>query len=212
MINQSKACSGDVILAKNVNVDEHNLPALYMLWREKPLARSAVLPVPAEYTLRSYVEGDDNQLRSLLEIDGESMTQNEWQKYKDKVLPEGLFVIIHDNSKSLVATAGAAHNPNPGRYYFPFGGELGYLIVHPEHRGKRLGRIVCAQVVQRFLSAGYGSIRVAVLGWRYAAIKTYLRVGFEPFIHDRTLLTRWKRICKEIDWQYTPDDWPQPLN
>ena len=106
MINQSKACGGDVILAKNVNVDEHNLPALYMLWREKPLARSAVLPVPAEYTLRSYVEGDDNQLRSLLEIDGESMTQNEWQKYKDKVLPEGLFVIIHDNSKSLVALLG----------------------------------------------------------------------------------------------------------
>ena len=190
-----------------MNFDEHDLPGLYMLWPERKLPQS---PLLAEgYTLRSY-DGDD--VRTLLEVDGESMSHKEWQNYKDKVLPDGLFVIFDDQSSKAIATAGAVHNPNPGRYYFPSGGELGYLIVHPEHRGKGLGQVISACVVQRFLSAGYKSVRVAVKGWRLAAIKTYLKVGFVPFLHDPTLIPRWKSVCEKIDWPYTPADWPTDLS
>src|SRR5205085_8041316 len=106
-------------------------------------------------------------------------------------------------------TAGAVHNPNPGRYYFPFGGELGYLIVHPEHRGKRLGYQVSAMVIERFISAGYESIRVCVQGFRLAAIKTYLRLGFVPFLHTEDIRLRWQQICEQIDWPFEPGKWPR---
>lgn len=195
-----------------LSFDEHNLPGLYMLWPQKHVAQPPPVTLPEGYSLRSYIDEDDHNLRTLLEVDGESMSQQEWQHYKDRVLPDGLLVIVHNESNALVATAGAVHNPNPGRYYFPFGGELGYLIVHPEHRGKRLGQIISAHVVKRFLSAEYKCIRVGVQGWRHAAIKTYLKVGFVPFLHDASLLLRWKSVCEKIEWSYTPNEWPQDLS
>jgi mycothiol synthase len=192
--------------------DEHNLAGLYMLWSQKcPLDASPPL-LPEGYLLKSFSFGDDEKFRALIEIDGESLTNQQWQDYKDKVLPDGLFAIQHVESGSLVATAGAAHNPNPGRYHFPFGGELGYLIVHPDHRGKGLGQLISTHIVKRFLTAGYKSIRVGVKGWRHSAIKTYLKVGFVPFLHDEDLKRRWNRICEQIDWPYTPNDWPEDLH
>jgi mycothiol synthase len=150
-------------------------------------------------------------LLDLLSVDGEVMTGEEWMSYKDKLLPDGLFLIDHIDTKRLVATAGAVHNPNPGRYYFPFGGELGYLMVHPQHRKQGLGQIISWMVVQRLLSAGYKSIRVGVQGFRLAAIKTYLKVGFVPFLYQEDLYLKWERICEQIDWPYVPDKWPNNL-
>ena len=98
-----------------------------MLWPN----RLDVVQVPAllpNYKLRTYNDGDDRPLLELLESDGEAMDQGAWQEYQDMLLPNGLFG-IEDSEGCLVATAGAVHNPNPDRYYFPFGGELGYLIV-----------------------------------------------------------------------------------
>jgi len=196
-----------MVIADDLSPDERILPGLYMLWPPRDPPKIAL----AEgYTLRPSTE-EDHDVCTLLLVDGESMSQPEWQNYKDKILPDGLFVIVHDQSNELVATAGAVHNPNPGRYYFPFGGELGYLIVHPEHRGKGLGKAICSSVVQRFLAAGYESVRVAVKGWRLPAIKTYLKVGFVPFLHDPSVLLRWKRICEKLERPYTPNEWPTDL-
>jgi mycothiol synthase len=141
-----------------------------------------------------------------------TLDEQEWKDYKDRMLPGGLFLIIHSRTGSLAATAGATHNPNPGRYYFPFGGELGYLIVHPVHRGKQLGRAVSALVVQRFISAGYENIRVCVQGFRAPAIKTYLKLGFVPFLYKDDICLRWQRICEQLDWPFEPDKWPRTLN
>ena len=70
------------------------------------------------------------------------MTDAYWQDYLERVLPHGLFMLWHTTSNAAVATAGAIHNPRGSRYYFPFGGELAYLIVHPEHRGHGLGIVL----------------------------------------------------------------------
>jgi len=195
-----------------MTLDEHKLPGLYMLWLASLFPKPPDLETPLGYNVRTYIETDDSDLIELLSIDGGIMTDEKWRDYKDKILPEGLFLIHHTDTNRLVATAGAVHNPNPGRYYFPFGGELGYLIVHPEHRKRGLGQIVSSLVVQRFLSAGYKSIRVGVQGFRLAAIKTYLKVGFVPFLHHKDLYLRWERICMEMNWPYEPEKWPKKIN
>jgi mycothiol synthase len=147
----------------------------------------------------------------LQSIDGEPMSEQEWCDYRDSLLPKGLFLIEHITSACVVATAGAVHNPRPGRYYFPFGGELGYLMVKPEHRRRGLGGAVCAAVVRRFLSAGYESIRVCVQEHRLTAIRTYLRLGFEPFLHSQEVEKRWRQVYRMMSMPFTPELWPKKI-
>lgn len=182
-----------------------------MLWPGHRLDKPPGVELPAGYALRCYAAGDEALYQRLLEIEGWSMTEAQWQDYRDRLLPRGLFLLFHRESQALVATAGAVHNQNRGRYYFPFGGELGILVVHPDHRGQGLGQTLSACVVQRLLSAGYDCIRVGVQGFRLAAIKTYMKAGFVPFLHQEDLSQRWQRICDQIEWPYTPEEWPKTL-
>jgi mycothiol synthase len=81
-------------------------------------------------------------------------------------------------------------------------------VVMPEHRGRGLGSAVCAAVVRRFLSAGYDSIRVCVQEHRLPAIRTYLRLGFEPFLHSPEVEKRWQQVYGVMSIPFTPELWP----
>jgi mycothiol synthase len=195
-----------------MTLNEHRLPCLYLLWPEHLLSYPPSVRAPDGYVARPYVAGDDAALRHLLEPEEWVVADEAWQDYKDRILPGGLFLISHAATGALVATAGAVHNPNPGRFYFPFGGELGNLVVHPGHRGRGLGYLASAMVVGRFISAGYGSIRVCVQGFRLAAVKTYLRLGFAPFLHTEEVSLRWRRVCEEVGWPFEAEKWPRHNN
>ncbi len=117
-------------------------------------------------------------------------------------------MLWHTASNAAVGTAGAIHNPRGGRYYFPFGGALAYLIVHPDHRGHGLGMVLSNRVVRHLRSVGYEHIWVGVQGFRLPAIKTYLKRGFVPFLHQDGRSERWQRICTQLGWPYTPERWP----
>lgn len=189
---------------------EKRPPCLYMLW--PVVKRDVVVASPqADYRVRVYRDGDDSQLIELNRSDGESMSVGQWRDYLDQVLPEGLFVGEQVATGEIVATAGAVHNAKAGRYYFPFGGELGYLIVAREHRRRGLGGAVSGAVVGRLLAAGYRNIWVCVQEHRVAAIRTYLAVGFEPFLYAAEVAQRWRDVCGELGVAYRPDVWPQRL-
>jgi mycothiol synthase len=189
---------------------ERRPPCLYLLW---PRTRRDVQEprIREGYLLREYRDTHNANLLELLRSDGEEMKEGHWHSYRDMLLPDGLFLIEHLADARLVATAGAVHNPNPGCYYFPFGGELGYLVVAPEHRGQGLGTVVCVAVVRRLISAGYNSIRVCVQEYRLPAIRSYLRLGFEPFLHSEEVELRWERICNLLNIRFTPEAWPKRL-
>lgn len=188
--------------------DERDLPALYMLWDGTPPPAAAL---PHGYSLRPYAPDMDDALRALLAIDVPPLTPDRWQEYRDKLLPPGPLLVQEEAGGRLVATAAALHNPNPGRYYFPFGGELGYLSVDPAHQGQNLGNILAAMAVRKFIGAGYSSVRVAVQGFRLPAIKIYLKAGFVPFLHEAGLEERWQRICERLDWDFRPESCPRDL-
>jgi mycothiol synthase len=188
--------------------DESALPAPYLLWPTTPLAAAPQISLPTGYEFRSYRAGDEHAFYPLFKQEGWTMTDIHWQDYLERVLPHGLFILWHTASNAAVGTAGAIHNPRGGRYYFPFGGELAYLIVHPDHRGHGLGMILSNRVVHHLLSVGYEHIWVGVQGFRLPAIKTYLKLGFLPFLHQDGLSERWQRICTQLGWPYTPERWP----
>jgi mycothiol synthase len=191
--------------------DERLLPAMYMVW---PLHRLPAAPEPAPpdgYCVRACLVSDWSALRALIDAEG-PIQDSAWESLLDRVVPGGAFLGVHAESGRPVATASAVHNPRATRYYFPFGGEVGYVSVDPMHRRKGLARLVVARAVGRLIEAGYRHIFVGVQGWRLPAVQCHLSLGFVPFLHHEDLLPRWRRVCGQIGWAVREGEWPQSLS
>ena len=111
-------------------------------------------------------------------------------------LPGGIFFLLDEPTGAIVATACALHNPAAGQ---PFGGEMGWVAVDPDHRGKALGFIVTAAATNRLIEAGYGHIYLLTDDFRLAALKTYLRLGYVPFLFHPSMERRWRDVCTKLD-------------
>jgi len=112
-----------------------------------------------------------------------------------KVLPGGFFVIVHRSTGKIVATAMSTHKPTQ---LHPYGGELGWVAADPEHRGKGLGLAVCAQATARFIQAGYRNIYLLTDDFRLPAIKTYLKLGYEPLLFGEGMAERWESVYRKL--------------
>jgi mycothiol synthase len=91
----------------------------------------------------------------------------------------------------------------------PFGGELGWVASDPAHAGKGLGMAVCAAVTARLLQAGYRNVHLFTEFWRLPALKTYLKLGYVPFLYQEGMAARWQAICAQLGWPFTPEAWRQ---
>ena len=89
---------------------------------------------------------------------------------------------VHEESSEIVATAMALHSE-----VYPSGGELGWLACDPAHAGKGLGMVVSAAVTARFIDAGCRNIHLYTEDYRLPALKTYLRLGYIPFLYTPEL-------------------------
>ncbi|HXB67201.1 MAG TPA: GNAT family N-acetyltransferase [Candidatus Acidoferrales bacterium] len=188
---------------------ERQRPAMYMLW---PHQRGLpdVPSFPPAYRLYTVASERLDEARAVVETDG-AMSDSEWRRFCDSVVPDGLFVVVEDKSSAWVGSIGAAHNPAATRFYFPGGGQLGYLVVLPDHRGRGLGAALAAAAVRRLLHGGYRHIFLGVQDWRLAAIRSYLRLGFQPFIHAPELAERWRSVFGALGCEPRELDWPTSL-
>lgn len=110
----------------------------------------------------------------------------------------------HQGTGQIVATAMALHNY---KRTYPFWGELGWLAADPTHSGHRLGMALSAAVTARFIEAGYERIHLFTEDFRLAALKTYLKLGYVPVLYAPDMPDRWRSICRQLEWPYTPDEW-----
>ena len=199
---------------------------LQMVWPASRLDAPPDARVPDGYRLRALGPADAAAHAELMRRAGFSeWTAEKLGPWLLKVLPDGLFGIevkkgsgvfsrngpagccaekTPDPFFTLVATAMATHNPTEQH---PFGGELGWVAADPAHGGKGLGRAVCAAVVGRFLRAGYRRIYLKTDDWRLAAIKSYLKLGFVPFLHHPEMAERWRGVCEQLSWPFVPQEW-----
>ena len=72
--------------------------------------------------------------------------------------------------------------------------ELGWVAVRPEHRGRGLAYEVCRRVLLFAKSAGLDYTYLTTQDFRLGAIKTYLRLGFEPEIFEPGHSARWNEL------------------
>ena len=197
-------------LAVNSSAPEHELPALYMLRGRNATVEDAI---PPEYEVLPLPTRRWHDARAVVELDG-PVTDRAWGDLLARVLPGGLFVLRDRRSGQFIGTAIAIDNPAGSRFYFPAGGQLGYLVVDAAHRGKGLGYALVVAVVERFRTAGYQHLWLGVQGWRLAAIRTYLRAGYRPFLHapnTNALVTRWTCVFAAAGLTADVTTWPRAL-
>jgi mycothiol synthase len=180
---------------------------LKMLWPAQRLNSPPAVHLATGYTLRTYQPGDEAGFFKVMDQAGfTNWDEEKLRPWFLKMLPDGWFFVLHQASGEIVATAMANHNPQP---LHPFGGELGWVAAHRDHAGKGLGMTVCAAVVRRLLRAGYRNIYLNTDDWRLPAIKTYLRLGWVPFLYAPDMKERWQAICPQLNWAFTPQEWPE---
>ncbi len=75
--------------------------------------------------------------------------------------------------------------------------ELGWVAVDPGHRGRRLGRAVCASVTERLLASGERRLFLSTQDHRLAALAIYLQLGFQPVLRAEKR-ERWRAVARQL--------------
>ena len=72
--------------------------------------------------------------------------------------------------------------------------ELGWVAVAPRHQGRGLGLQVCRAVLWYARRRGWPATMLYTEDWRLPAIRTYLKLGFEPELTHASHAARWQAI------------------
>lgn len=158
-----------------------------------------VLEVPDGYHLRTVRREDLDGWTSLLNQNGEL---GEWDRERSgrlfadgSPMPlSGAFVV--EAHGALAATAQLHLHADDKYAPWP---ELGWVAALPEYRGRGLGRLVCLAVLHHAAELGHPGIFLMTDDHRLPAIRTYLGLGFQPWMYDETAPGRWGEVLKLLD-------------
>lgn len=147
---------------------------------------------PASYELRPYEPEDDPGLRKLLAVAGfPRMAEDEGYSSligQNEAL-DGTRLITRDSQ--IVAVAfGGRWTDEIGRFDFVCG--------HPDHRGHGLGMGACIAVMRYLFAKGYRIVELNTDDWRLPAVRTYLKIGFEPYLYRQDMARRWESVMARL--------------
>jgi mycothiol synthase len=176
-----------------------------MIWPESRLSLPPTVNVPAGYKIRTFQQSDQDHYYKLMKVAGWSgWDDQKLHPWLYRILPNGWYMIIHNDSNQIVASCMATHDPT---WTTPFCGELAWLAGDPTHSGKGLGTAAAAAVTSKFIQCGYKVIHLFSEPFRLAALKIYLSLGYIPLLEPLESISIWKQVCIHLDWLFTPDEW-----
>ncbi len=115
--------------------------------------------------------------------------------YRKKVLPDGLYLIEEIATGRFAASAGAETTDMPEH---PEVGVLGWVMAHPEMRGYSLGKAASVAVMHRLAEEGYRAFSLLTDDFRIAALKTYLDLGWRPWLYQEDMEARWRTVADQL--------------
>jgi mycothiol synthase len=187
----------------------HNPEQVQMVWPDGGPGPNLDKSLPQDIQLRTFQPGDEARFFGLMAsvgwTDWDEARLNPWLH---RILPEGWFMLVDNTSGEMIGSCMATHDHT---WQVPFCGEVGWTVVHPDHQGRGLGKVVIGAVVHRFLKAGYRIIHLYTENWRHAAIKAYLQMGFIPYLDPPDTIKRWREICEQIRWEFEPSKWMRTI-
>jgi len=153
------------------------------------------IEVPQGYGLRTYVPGDEAAWAEIMNTGvGEWTVERVRENLTDKpqFLPDGLFFATYE-THAVGSACAWRHDADEWKK-----GYLHMVCVLPEHRGKQLGHMVTLAALHWFRDHGFDEVWLSTDDHRIPAIKSYLRLGFEPHIPDGTFRARWDAVFAQI--------------
>ena len=150
--------------------------------------------LPQGYVLRGYLPGDEDGWAAVLRLGGFT----DWERDRiDTFLVgperrEGSRVVSLDGQ--IVAATFASRGNRPAG-----SGVLDFVVSHPDHRGKGLGRAVCTAVLRFLVDRGYAAVTLQTDDWRLPAISLYLSLGFVPQMTREDMPSRWEAVRHQIE-------------
>ena len=118
------------------------------------------------------------------------------QKFRGKVLPDAMFLIEETATGRFAASATAETTDVPA---FAQLGVLGWVMTHPDLRGHHLGRSVSVAAMHRLYEAGYRAFSLLTDDFRLAAVKTYLDLGWKPWLYLDDMEGRWRALAEKFN-------------
>lgn len=170
-------------------------PQLRMLFdMSRPLPE---VKLPPDYRLRQLTCDDFGKYRKLMDGAGfEGWIDGRIQQALTRSLPGCYFVVEHNTSGDLVATAFAYHSPSE---QLPNAASLEYVAGDSRHKGKGLGYAVCAAVTRNLVERGYERIFLTTDDWRLPAIAIYLKLGYQPDHYLPDMASRWEAVMQALN-------------
>ena len=151
--------------------------------------------LPEGYQLRVYQQSDEYGLSSLLT---RAFPETEWsvQSLENELTtnPGVLTIFVIAHLDSIIATATSLVETER-----PATGVVHWVAVDPDHRGKQLGYQVTLAVLHDFLRNNFSDSLLRTDDVRLPAIKTYLKLGFEPLIRSDEDQLLWNKTLVEIE-------------
>ena len=189
--------------------ESEEVPQLQMVWPQAKLSLAPPLKVPPGYRLRTYRPGDETRFFELMALAGwPSWDEAKLKPWLYRMLPEGWFMVVTEDTDLIVASAMATHDPTWVR---PFAGEVGWVAGDPAHKGRGLGTAVVAAVTARFIEIGYPSIHLFTEHYRLPALNIYLQLGYLPLLYRPKMIALWREVCAQLKRPFTPEKWPTSL-
>ena len=155
------------------------------------------LTVAAGFRLRTVADPElvqYNELRSSVNF--AAWDTEQLRKFRSKVLPDGIFLIEEIATGRFAASATAETTDMEDR---PEVGVLGWVMAHPDFRGRHLGRSVSVAAMHRLYDAGYRAFSLLTDDVRLAAVKTYLDLGWRPWLYLEEMEARWRALAGKFD-------------
>jgi mycothiol synthase len=167
-----------------------------------PSLPEAIAALPPEYGFRTYKPGDEDAWAAIMNTGEmnhwdaartrEKLTAVPWPQFD----PDGLFMITYGPDEQPVGSA-CAWLADPAEKET---GILHMVCVLPEHRGHNLSYSLCLAVLHRFRDRGFRAVRLNTGDWRLGAVKTYLKLGFQPLINTPEQPAAWQEVVKTLRW------------
>ena len=175
---------------------ERHLPQLMMV--RHGLANLPPVQTPEPYTLRTFREGDEPAWE---EIVAESFDKPPGTYRFEGLIrnlgrfsPDRVFLVISPDGKP-VATATALLKATDD----PIPAAVHMVGVLRRHQGKKLGYWASLAALHQHAVEGAEAASLLTDDFRLPAIKTYLRLGFEPYLVHENQRERWKKIFATLD-------------
>jgi mycothiol synthase len=150
--------------------------------------------LPLGYKLRVADPQDSDNLAAVLSTSFEEPWSPElaYQRFFEDPTVQRTFLIEHDGE--AVATASSQLLPDR----FPGSGVVHWVGASPAHAGKGLGVAVCLAVLHDHRDRGCMDSVLTTDDHRLAAIKSYLKLGFEPVMSHESHPERWEAVLRSL--------------